>query len=227
MRAIFSPQLPLDYGVQNNAAGAAYYASVAQWYSELGIDFVKVDCMVSDSNGLYVDDFTLFARAMAAVDILVSVSPGNSMSVENATYLSENALAVMYRISNDLWDNWGDKCPQCFPTGVKSKLDLMPQYADVIGYNGAFPDVDMLPLGTIYHDGGSGPPSHTFLTQNEQLVLLSLAYITRAPLIFGGRLPLDPADTFTLFVPPPHTPFHEQRTSPSTPSRAQTHADQP
>lgn len=226
MRAIFSTQLPLDYGVQNNAAGAAYYASVAQWYSELGIDFVKVDCMVSDSNGLYVDDFTLFARAMAAVDILVSVSPGNSMSVENATYLSENALAVMYRISNDLWDNWGDKCPQCFPTGVKSKLDLMPQYADVIGYNGAFPDVDMLPLGTIYHDGGSGPPPTLFSPKTSSWCSCPSRTLPARRSSLAGGSHWTPRIPSRCSCPPP-TPFHEQRTSPSTPSRAQTHADQP
>ena len=180
-----------NHGILNNAAGAAYYASVAQWYKELSIDFVKVDCMVSNQNGLYTDDFTLFSRAMGAVGIEVSVSPGNSMSAENATYIAENKLAVMYRISNDFWDEWTDACPQCYPTGVKSKLGLMQQYADLIGWNGAYPDLDMLPMGVIYHDGGSGPPSPTHLTQSEQLTLLSLAYITRAPLIFGGRLPID------------------------------------
>lgn len=231
-----------NYGVESNAAGAAYYASVAEWYAQLGVDFVKVDCMVSDSgwvpppplralfhrlhpntqphpqpsSGLYTEDFTAFAKAMAAVGIVVSVSPGNSMNVDNATYISENALAAQYRISNDLWDSWGDKCPQCFPTGVKSKLDLMPQYATLIGFNGAFADLDMLPMGTIFHDGGSGPPSHTLLTEGEQLVLLSLAYITRAPLIFGGRLPLDPADTFTLptLTNPDALAVHDNSSSP-------------
>ena len=205
-----------NYGVLSNAAGAAYYASVAQWYAELGVDFVKVDCMVSDSSGLYADDFTLFAKAMAAAGIIVSISPGNSMGAENATFVAENALAAQYRISNDMWDTWGDKCAQCFPTGVRSKLDLMPQYADLIGFNGAFPDLDMLPMGTIFHDGGAGPPSHTRLTENEQLTLLSLAYITRAPLIFGGRLPLDPADTFTLptLTNPDALAVHDNSSSP-------------
>jgi hypothetical protein len=39
--------------------------------------------------------------------------------------------------------------------------------------------------------GIMGPPSPTHLTRDEQTTLMTLAIISRAPLIFGGRLPLD------------------------------------
>lgn len=42
------------------------------------IDVVKIDCMVSDHNGLYTDDFTTFASTMQRYNITISVSPGSS-----------------------------------------------------------------------------------------------------------------------------------------------------
>ena len=41
-------------------------------------------------------------------------------------------------------------------------------------------------------------PSQSLLTQDEQLLLLTLWCIARAPLIIGARLPLDPNDSWTL-----------------------------
>ena len=190
--------------VFSNAAGAAYYASVAQHYKGMGIDFVKVDCMItSNGTGLYTDEFTQFARAMRDAGIELSVSPGVSMNVANFSYIAENSLATEVRITNDLWDEWSNpSCendPQtCYPTDVRSKLDRIPQYFPLTGLNGLFPDPDMLPLGHILHDGCHGPASYTKLSYNEQLTLLSLEYMARSPLMFGGLMPLDPSDTFTL-----------------------------
>lgn len=193
-----------NVAVLNNDAGAAYYASVAQHYKDMGIDFVKVDCMItSNGTGLYTNEFTLFARAMRAVGLELSVSPGVSMNPANFSYIAGNSLATEVRITNDLWDEWHnpscDSDPQtCYPTDVRSKLDLISQYFPFSGLNGLFPDVDMLPLGHILHDGCNGPASYTKLSSNEQITLLSLEYMSRSPLMFGGLMPLDPSDTFTL-----------------------------
>jgi alpha-galactosidase len=60
----------------------------------------------------------------------------------------------------------------------------------------------MLPLGTMMHGtkekGVHGPASPTYLTRDEQVTTMTLWAITRAPLMFGGRLPLDTDDTWTL-----------------------------
>jgi hypothetical protein len=62
----------------------------------------------------------------------------------------------------------------------------------------------MLPLGIVYHmnAGGAGgiygPASPTHLTRDEQTMLMTLAIVSRAPLILGGRLPLAPGDAWTL-----------------------------
>jgi hypothetical protein len=46
--------------------------------------------------------------------------------------------------------------------------------------------------------GVYGPASPTFLTRDEQTTTMTLWCITRAPLMFGGRLPLDANDKWTL-----------------------------
>ena len=193
-----------NMGVQDNEAGRAYYASVAALYSGWGVQLVKVDCMVENGAGLLVPDFTAFAEAMRAAGVLVSISPGHAQNPANASYVAERALAAHYRISDDLWDIWDDGCGgNCYPSGVKGKFARMAAYAPLIGQNSAFADLDMLPFGDVYHmdAGGSaiyGPPSPTHLTRDEQGTLMTLALITRAPLIFGGRLPLAPGDAWTL-----------------------------
>lgn len=93
-----------NVGVYANAAGKAYYDSVAAFYKNAGIDMVKIDCMVSDRNGLYEDDFALFAASFKAAGIDVSVSPGTSMNPKNASFIARNGLARQYRVTNDLWD---------------------------------------------------------------------------------------------------------------------------
>ena len=57
--------------------------------------------------------------------------------------------------------------------------------------------------GTMQHndrDDGNvyGPASPTHLTHPEQVTVMTLWCMMRAPLFFGGRVPLDNGDTWTL-----------------------------
>ena len=87
-------------------------------------------------------------------------------------------------------------------TSVLNFVGRAEKYSHLIGANGTYPDLDMLPLGTMMHankeKGVHGPASPTRLTRNEQVATMTLWSITRAPLFFGGRLPLDANDTWTL-----------------------------
>jgi hypothetical protein len=169
--------------------------------------------MVSDRHGLYTDDFTLYAQMMKEVGITVSVSPGGpSFNLENATLIASQGLAEQYRVTNDMWDCW-DSMGRGYPTCVKDKLTVLQQYYAVIGLNGSFPDADMLPLGQVFHlnatSGGvpHGPASWTHLSHDEQSTLLTLVASTRAPMMFGGLLPIDTSQvegqwTLTLLTNP-------------------------
>ena len=57
--------------------------------------------MVSDHTGLHAD-YAIFAEAMKEQGIEVSISPGTSMNVENATFVASNGLARHYRITDDM-----------------------------------------------------------------------------------------------------------------------------
>jgi alpha-galactosidase len=168
-----------NYGVAPNAAGAAYYASLAALYAAWGVDFVKIDCMVGDGqsgvgpqnvSGLYTPDFTLFAEAFGAAGITLSVSPGGDMNPQNGSYIASNALAAQYRVTGDFWDVWENNAGG-FPSDLKSKFGVLADYAGLIGANNSFPDPDMLPLGVMYH-AQKGPASPTRLTQDEQTTLV-------------------------------------------------------
>jgi alpha-galactosidase len=167
-----------NYGVAPNAAGAAYYASLAALYAAWGVDFVKIDCMVGDGqsgvgpqnvSGLYTPDFTLFAEAFGAAGITLSVSPGGNMNPQNGSYIASNGpLAAQYRITADFWDVWEGGG---WASDLKTKFGALAGYAGLIGANNSFPDPDALPVGVMYHTA-KGPPSPTRLTQDEQTTLV-------------------------------------------------------
>ena len=192
-----------------SAAASEYYNSVAQLLTEWGVAFVKADCFFPSMpypgpqpHGYYDEDIIGFGAAMKAANVTVSWSPGISVTPANGTFIARNGYGASYRVSEDMWDLFDSAADGTFPSGVRQKLHLSEQYAHLIGANNSFPDWDMLPLGTMMHaskeKGVYGPASPTFLTRDEQRTVMTLWSITRAPLMFGGRLPLDVNDTWTL-----------------------------
>lgn len=206
----------MNFGVLDNAAGRAWYRSLASQYREWGVSLVKMDCMVGDGNpgpltnheGLYTDDFTAFAASFAAEGVAVSTSPGASMNPANFSFIAEQRFAKIVRVTQDLWDRWysaPNPQPNAYPTGVKSHLTYFETFAAVSGTNDVFADGDMLPLGIIDHQdvngtGIYGPASQTHLTRDEQRLVMTLWCVARAPLILGSRLPLPDADPDTAWT---------------------------
>jgi len=187
-------------GAGCNAAAVAYYASLAAWYRAQGIDLVKVDCMWPGRGdlGAFNHDLVAFTDAFRAVGIEVSLSPGSLVSTANASFVSRTRAAVQYRVTDDFWDSWTDvNGPDTYPTGLRSKLDKAAEFAPYFGAGGTYPDLDMLPLGQVYHMA-QGPFAPSNLTHDEQRLMLTLWCATGAPLIIGARLPLAAGDDWTL-----------------------------
>jgi len=188
-------------GTACNDAAYAYYRSVAAWYKEQNLDFVKIDCMWPgdpSENGYFDHDLVAFTTAFQEVGIEVSLSPGLFVSTQNGTFVNDNKLASFYRVTQDFWDSWNDPHgPYGYPTGLRSKLDKALEFADLFNNDFAIPDLDMLCLGMIYHEA-AGPYMMTNLTHDEQKVVLTLWTAVGAPLMFGGRLPLESSDSWTL-----------------------------
>jgi len=173
-----------NWGVKNNAAGQAYYDSLAKQFAGWGLDFLKVDCIAD--HPFKADEIRMLSTALrkSGRDIVLSLSPGPT-AVENADYMAR--YAEMWRISNDIWDHWGT-----WPhfEWSQSLLDQFTNAANWAGRvkPGAWPDADMLPFGYLGPHAGAGETRQTRLTQDEQRTMMTLWAIFRSPLIMGGDL---------------------------------------
>lgn len=174
------PWNPDMFGVDTTKPGAQeYYDSVFALFAEWGVDYVKVD----DISRPYLKHQAEIEAVRRAIDrtgrpIVLSLSPGETI-LEAAPHAA--AHANLWRISDDFWDRW---------------LALRDQFARLAAWNshrvpGAWPDADMLPLGTLVLGERT-----TRFTPDEQRTLLTLWSIARSPLMHGGDL--TKTDAFTL-----------------------------
>jgi hypothetical protein len=84
----------------------------------------------------------------------------------------------MWRIVNDLWDNW---------PALDALFDQLRNWTPYRA-TGAWPDPDMIPIGRLSKQGPVGSPRYSNLTADEQRTLMTLWSITRSPLMWGGNL---------------------------------------
>jgi hypothetical protein len=174
------PWNPDMYGVDMSKPGAqAYYDSVFAQIAAWGVDFIKVD----DLSRPYFQNIKEVEAVRKAIDttgrpMVLSLSPGET-DFPAASHVREQAN--LWRISDDFWDRW---------------LALRDQFARLERWNpyrkaGAWPDADMLPLGTLVLGKRT-----TRFTPDEQITLMTLWSIARSPLMHGGDM--TKTDPFTL-----------------------------
>jgi len=171
-RADTCPWNPDMYGVDMTRPGAqAYYDSVFELIASWGVDYVKVDDL-SRPYRPHQPEIDAIRRAIDRTGrpIVLSLSPGET-PIEAADHVM--AHANLWRISDDFWDAW--------PA-------LRAQFARLERWNpfrrpGAWPDADMLPLGTL----ALGERKTNF-TPEEQTTLMTLWSIARSPLMLGADL---------------------------------------
>lgn len=174
--------------VRNTPEGQQYYNSIIDLYAEWGVDFIKVDDM---SRPFYTDEIHMIRKAIDQTGrpIVLSLSPGKTQY----TYAEEClANANMWRMMDDLWDNWSHV------DAVFNEANEWSKYARP----GNYADCDMLPLGqiamTIGDNGYTSAQSGrwTNLTKDEQYTMMTLWGICHSPLFFGGEMTKN--DDFTL-----------------------------
>jgi hypothetical protein len=168
------------YGVDMSKPGAqAYYNSIVKQYAAWGVDFIKADDM---SRPYHAEEIAALHQAIVASGrpMVLSLSPG-AAPLDQLQHLRANA--EMWRIEDDLWDNW---------KSVRRMYDRAETWVPDV-QQGHWPDADMLPLGHIGIRAERGEDRLSLLTQDEQRFVMTLWAIFRSPLIFGGDLPsLDP-----------------------------------
>jgi hypothetical protein len=188
------PWDPTNWGVQDNAAGQAWYDSLIAQYARWGVDYLKVDC-ISD-HPYKPAEIAMIHRAIAksARPIVLSLSPGPTAFNLAAEV---QAKAQLWRISDDVWDVW--TTGPDWPRGIDEHFDLMARWAP-LARAGAWPDADMLPVGYLGPTPGWGSPRSTALTPDEQRAMMTLWSIARSPLIIGANLTRLDAATLKLLT---------------------------
>ncbi len=173
-----------NYGVRDNAAGQAYYDSIARLYAGWGVDFVKVDCI---SQPYKLGEIRMVNRALKKTGrpIVLSLSPGPTPLADASDVVQQ---AQMWRISDDFWDVWNrDETSSDFPQSVGHQFPLLAQWERYAG-PGHWPDADMLPIGWLGPEPGYQQPRPSRLTADETRTVLTLWSIARSPLILGANL---------------------------------------
>ncbi len=181
-----------DYGVKDNAAGQAYYDSLAKQYAGWGVDFIKVDC-ISD-HPYKGDEIRMIRQALDKTGrpIVLSLSPGPT----NVSHADEvRKYAEMWRISDDFWDHWGVWKGHEFSQGLLQQFTTAATWAAHTG-EGHWADADMLPIGHLGPHAGEGEVRESMLTHDEAQTLLTFWSIFRSPLMIGANLP--ESDEFTI-----------------------------
>ena len=173
-----------NYGVRDNAAGQAYYDSIAKLYAGWGVDFVKIDCI---SQPYKTASIHMVNRALQKTGrpILLSLSPGPTPLTDAGDVIQQ---AQMWRISDDFWDVWNrDETSGDFPQSVVHQFPLLAQWERYAG-PGHWPDADMLPIGWLGPQPGYLQARPSRLTADETRTVLTLWAIARSPLILGANL---------------------------------------
>ena len=177
------------YGVEYCEAGQRYYDSLFELYASWGVDYVKVDDIANTEFKPHEPysaekEIEMLRHAIDACGrpIVLSLSPGPA-PLDHAWHLCQNAN--LWRMTGDFWDGWKQ---------LYNVFERCEKWAPYVG-DGCWPDCDMLPLGKLL----AGDPAHahmTNFTKDEQITLMSLWCIFRAPLMMGGEMRDN--DDFTL-----------------------------
>ena len=180
--------LNLMWGLNmTNACAQTYLDSLFQLLASWGVDFVKVDDIAAPTyRQAEVEGYRL-AIQRSGRPMVLSLSPGPT-PLASGSHVQANAH--MWRIVNDLWDNW-------------PALDaLFDQLRNWTPYRsaGAWPDPDMIPIGRLSKYGPAGSPRYSNLTADEQRTLMTLWTINRAPLMWGGNLVENRASELALMT---------------------------
>ena len=173
------------WGVDMTRPGAqAYYNSLLDLYGSWNVDFIKVDDMSQPYHGAEIEAVHQ-AIGQCPRPMVLSLSPGRTPLDE-----AENvgAMANMWRISGDFWDDWSK---------LKEQFELCNAWSPYIE-PGHWPDADMLPLGRLSLRGPVDKERTTRFTRDEQYTMMTLWSMFRSPLMIGGNMPQFDDSTLSL-----------------------------
>ena len=151
-----------------------YYESIFELYREWGVDFIKCDDIARELPRCE-KELEIISRALrnCGRDMVFSISPGPALISYSEFY---KQYADMWRITDDFWDSW---------PALYNMFERAAAWAPHTGA-GHFPDADMLPIGPLRQDYDKN--DRTKFTEDEQVTMMTLWSIFRAPLMIGGEM---------------------------------------
>ncbi|HEX4748718.1 MAG TPA: hypothetical protein VH302_04170, partial [Bryobacteraceae bacterium] len=173
------------YVAADNAAGQAYYVSIAKLYAHWGVDFIKLGC-VSD-HPFHPSEIRQMSEAIRRTGrpMVLSLSPGPPPQ-QYAHFVGR--YSQMWRVAPEHWDFWAAPPGKAgSPIGVREAFDLFAQWSPFVK-PGNWVDGDALPDGWLGPHPPVGQPRHTRLTEDEERSEFALWAFARAPLIEGANL---------------------------------------
>lgn len=183
------PWNPDNYGVDmTHPAGQAWYDSQIELFASWGVDFVKLDDVLYPP--VQRAEIEAYHRAIEKCGrpMALSLSPGKQLSLAHQELLASNA--EMWRISDDLWDDWS------------ALLEMFQRCARWAPHQrpGAWADADMLPIGRLAVRAHVGTERDSRLSLEEQRTMVSLWCLARSPLMVGGHLPASRPESIALLT---------------------------
>jgi alpha-galactosidase len=180
--------LNLMWGLNmSNACAQTYLDSEFALLASWGVDYVKVDDIAAPTYRQSEVDGYRLAIQRSGRPMVLSLSPG-ATALSAAGHVTANAH--MWRIVNDLWDNW---------SALDAEFDALRDWSPFRS-TGAWPDPDMIPIGRLSKMGPVGSPRYSGLTPDEQRTLITLWSITRSPMMWGGNLAENRASELALMT---------------------------
>jgi alpha-galactosidase len=180
--------LNLNWGLDMaNPCAQTYLDAQFKLLASWGVDYVKVDDIAAPTYRQAEIEGYRTAIQHSGRPMVLSLSPGPT-STGNGAHVAANAN--MWRVVNDLWDNWSSL------DALFERLNAWTPYRKP----GAWPDPDMIPIGRLSQQGPVGSPRYSNLTADEQRTLMTLWSITRSPMMWGGDLTQNRASELALMT---------------------------
>lgn len=193
-----------NYGINMNNPGAQqYYNSVIDLLASWGVDFIKVDDIVSDAyepNKAKEIEAVVDAVQQCDRDIVISLSPGDNV---DPALMDVYNKSNMLRITSDIWDNRED---------IDKAFDKWYEFSQ-FGGNGFWTDLDMIPFGHLqlhkprYGEmcdnelfSGKGFERMSGLTNDQKYTFITMRALAASPLFMGGDLPTSDEFSYQLIT---------------------------
>ena len=163
------------YGVDpHKEGGRAYYDSIFELYASWDVDFIKCDDICRELPH-EEEELVMLSESLRSCgrDMVLSLSPGPAL-LEKAELYKE--VADMWRITDDFWDKW---------ELLYNMFERAEKWCTHTGA-GNWPDADMLPIGPIRQVYDKN--EWTNFTEDEQITMMTLWCVFRAPLMIGGEM---------------------------------------